>query len=81
MNVIFLQPNYYESSHLVDRGQNPLKLLYSIMILNTISLPYKATPTKHPEKGEMKNKSNHMPTWHRKLRHGYTSIEKIMMNN
>ncbi len=31
-------------SHLVDRGQNPLKLLYSIMILNTISLLYKARP-------------------------------------
>jgi len=26
------------------RGENPLKLLYSIMILNTISLPYKAGP-------------------------------------
>jgi hypothetical protein len=27
-----------KSAHLVSRGQNPLKLLYSIMILNTISL-------------------------------------------
>jgi len=27
-------------------GKNPLKLLYSIMILNTISLPYKAGPIK-----------------------------------
>jgi hypothetical protein len=31
-------------SHLVDRGQNLLKLLYFIMILNTIYLPYKAWP-------------------------------------
>jgi hypothetical protein len=37
MNVNFSQPNEIESSHLVSRGQNPLKLLYSIMILNTIS--------------------------------------------
>jgi hypothetical protein len=29
-----------------SRGQNPLKLLYFIMILNTISMPYKAWPTK-----------------------------------
>jgi hypothetical protein len=28
------------------RGQNPLKLLYFIMILNTIPMPYKAWPTK-----------------------------------
>lgn len=41
---IFLQPNQGEASHLVCRVQNPLKLLYSIMILNTISLPYKAGP-------------------------------------
>jgi hypothetical protein len=27
MNVNFLQPNEHESSHLIDRGQNPLKLL------------------------------------------------------
>jgi hypothetical protein len=26
-------------------GQNPLELLYFIMILNTISMPYKARPT------------------------------------
>jgi hypothetical protein len=26
-----------KSSHLVSRGQSPLKLLYSIMILDTIS--------------------------------------------
>ncbi len=36
---IFLQSNSNESSHLVPRGQNPFKLLYSVMILNTISLP------------------------------------------
>jgi hypothetical protein len=29
---------------LVSRRQNPLKLLHSIMILNTTSLPYKAGP-------------------------------------
>jgi hypothetical protein len=36
---------YYQSrmNH-VSRGQNPLKLLYSIMILNTIVLHYKAGP-------------------------------------
>jgi len=45
MNVNFLEPNYLdESSNLVSRGQNPLKLLYSIMILNTISLACKAGP-------------------------------------
>jgi hypothetical protein len=33
-----------EASHLVSKRQNPLKVLYSIMILNTISLPYKAGP-------------------------------------
>jgi hypothetical protein len=43
-----------ESSQLVGRGQNPLKLVYSIMILSTISLPYTAEPTKsqnlhHPQ--------------------------------
>jgi hypothetical protein len=43
---IFLQPNSDESSHLVSRRQNPLKLLYSIIILNTISLHYKAEPIK-----------------------------------
>ncbi len=43
---IFLHPNWDESSHLVFRGQNPLKLLYSIMILNTIPLAYKARPIK-----------------------------------
>jgi len=31
-----------ESSHLVSKGHDPLKLLFSIMILNTTSLPYKA---------------------------------------
>jgi hypothetical protein len=39
MSVILFQPNYHESSHLVSKGQNPIKLLYSIIILNTISLP------------------------------------------
>jgi hypothetical protein len=34
------------SFHLVDRGQNPLKPLYSIMIMNIISMPYKAGPIK-----------------------------------
>jgi hypothetical protein len=32
---------------LVSRRQNPLKLLHSIMILNTTSLPYKAGPKKN----------------------------------
>jgi len=31
---------------LVSKGQNPLKLLYSIMILNTISPPYKGRADK-----------------------------------
>jgi hypothetical protein len=39
MNVNFLEPIYLdESSNLVSRGQNLLKLLYSIMILDTIFL-------------------------------------------
>jgi hypothetical protein len=40
--------NRIESSHLVFRGQHTLKLLYSITILNTISLPCKARPIKGP---------------------------------
>ncbi len=49
MNVNFLQPNQDESSSLVDKAQNPLKLLYFIMIINKISLPYKAGGTNaHP---------------------------------
>ncbi len=35
-----------EYSHLVSRAQNALKLLYSIMIHNKISLPYKVGPIK-----------------------------------
>ncbi len=34
---IFLQLNLDESTYLVSRGQNPLKLLYSMMIVKTIS--------------------------------------------
>jgi hypothetical protein len=45
MNVNFLQPNWDESFDLGDRRQNTLKLLYFIMIINTISMPYKARPT------------------------------------
>jgi hypothetical protein len=40
-----------EQSHLVSRAQNALKLLYSIMIHNTISLPYKVGPIKLMVKG------------------------------
>jgi hypothetical protein len=40
MSVNFLQPNYNESFHLVYKGQITLKLLYSIINFNTISLPY-----------------------------------------
>ncbi len=39
MNVNVLQPNWDESFDLGDRRQNTLKLLYFIMILNTISMP------------------------------------------
>jgi hypothetical protein len=36
-----------ESSNLVSRGQNPLKPLYSIMIIYTISMPYKSGSIKN----------------------------------
>jgi hypothetical protein len=47
------------SPRLVSRRQNPLKLsFYSIMILNTISMPCKAGPTKIDEaKGKQEKKS------------------------
>ncbi len=46
MNVNLFTTKLDESSHLVSRRQNPLKLLYSIMIRNTISSPYyKVGPT------------------------------------
>jgi len=38
-----------KSSHLGSKWQNPLKLLYFIMSLNIISLPYKGGPTKRFE--------------------------------
>jgi hypothetical protein len=47
---IVSQPNWHESFHLVDRGQNPLKLLHFIMTLNTTS----SCLTKHDQQKVMK---------------------------
>jgi hypothetical protein len=56
-NVNFSQPNEDESSHLVSKGQNPLKLVYSIMILNTIKFPYFADLIKEGMGGERRLKN------------------------
>jgi hypothetical protein len=47
MNVIPLRTKLGWIIHLVSLGQNPLKLLYFIMIFNTISMPYKVGPTNY----------------------------------
>jgi hypothetical protein len=54
---------YNQSFDLISRGQNPLKLLYYIMIPNTISLPYKEKPTNTQGKFEMLTKFVKCKVW------------------
>ncbi len=76
---ILLRPNSDESSHLVYEGQNPLKLLYSIMILNTIkkndhqalrpsnhALPYTCDPLKVNYKKKSLQSNKKIKRWERK---------------
>jgi hypothetical protein len=63
-NILYIEPKhniiqkFSYKKRLITWGPKSLKLLYSILNLNTISLPTKARPTKHQAKGKRKERED-----------------------
>jgi hypothetical protein len=78
VNLCITRFGWIISPRLVSKRQNPFKLIYSIMTLNTISLPCKAGPTKIDQaKGKQEKKSRQYYFYTSPLRYTRIGVHDI----